>query len=63
MLWLHATIKITHHRGLTSILHDCYSKKYRAITVQKTVETLDLVTFTEEILNEKLYFLCSEFLG
>ena len=22
-------------------------------------ETVDLVTFTEEILNEKLYFLCS----
>ena len=49
--------------GLTSILHDCYSKKYRAITAQKTVETVDLVTFTEEILNEKLHFSCSEFLG
>ena len=49
--------------GLTSILHDCYSKKYRSITAQKTVETVDLVTFTEEILNGKLHFSCSEFLG
>ena len=24
-------------------------------------ETADLVTFTEEILNEKLHFLCSEY--
>ena len=63
MLWLHATIKRIHHMGLTSILQDCYSKKYRAITAQKTVETVDLVTFTEEILNEKLHFSCSEFLG
>ena len=26
----------------------------------KDLETADLVTFTEEILNGKLYFLCSE---
>ena len=28
-------------------------------TAQKTAETANLVTFTEEILNGKLHFLCS----
>ena len=30
------------------------------MTAQKITETADLVTFTEEILNEKIHFLCSE---
>ena len=29
------------------------------VTAQKMKETVDLVTFTEEILNGKLHFLCS----
>ena len=27
--------------------------------INKPLQTVDLVTFTEEILNEKLHFLCS----
>ena len=33
-----------------------------SVNVIKSAEPADLVTFTEEILNEKLHFLCSEML-
>ena len=36
-----------------------YSREYCCTKKFSIMETADLVTFTEEILNEKLHFLCA----
>ena len=42
-----------------SILDIFQGSEYFSQTCYTAQETVDLVTFTEEILNEKLHFLCS----
>ena len=53
------SFKIMVHMEVDTAQKMMFSIKDSSVNVNKSEETADLVTFTEEILNGKLHFLCS----